>query len=117
MRQIAINAVNEIVFFQIYSNSESEWMFGTPKGRKEFHSKYLAYNRVTYIMLSRAYEYTTWNDISDELHEALGRFAPGKAVTKTVIPPFSAIANGSTKLSSQWLYQIACFSLFYLLLL
>lgn len=35
-------------------------------------------------MLSRECTYTTWKDISVELTEALGRFAPGNATSKKV---------------------------------
>lgn len=63
---------------------ESEWSFGTPAGRKQFFLEHLNYNRITFIMLSRECTYTTWKDISVELTEALGRFAPGNATSKKV---------------------------------
>lgn len=67
-----------------WRNSETEWIFGTPQGRKQFLEQHLPFSRVTYIMMSREYEYTTWTAISGELNEALGRFAPGNATTTKV---------------------------------
>lgn len=56
-------------------NSETEWVFSTPEGRKKILLS-AHFDRLAIVSMHREQIYLTWDDVKDEISETIKNLAP-----------------------------------------
>lgn len=66
-------------------NSETEWLFSTPQGRKKL-SLSAKHDRLAIVSMHRGHLYTSWDDVKEELSSSIRNFAPSGTKNLQVNP-------------------------------
>lgn len=63
-------------FLQLFFiNSETEWLFSTPQGRKKLLLS-ANFDRLAIVSMHRGHIYTTWDDVKEEISDSIKNLAP-----------------------------------------